>query len=162
MTGTSVQRLIFRHIWVYAHICPLSTKSTNPICGGLPALPPDAGKFGLLLSRNVHTIVRRLIQSNSFSVRTRPDLSISVLTSHKTAKNLCERDALPTELYPQRTSKLSRRWHFHQSIFCNVELRRRPSLGIWIRFVSQLKADSSGTSGSRWLEANQSRLKRVD
>src|ERR1700736_6494168 len=92
----------------------------------------------------------------------RPHLSISVLTSHKPQKifaneTLCQLSYIPEE---------HRNYHgggiFHQSIFCNVELRGRPSLGIWIRFVSQLKADSSGTSGSRWLEANQSRLKRVD
>jgi len=28
-------------------------------------------------------------------------LSIEGLTSHRTPKNLCERDALPTELYPR-------------------------------------------------------------
>ena len=32
---------------------------------------------------------------------TRRVLSTLGLTSHKTAKNLCERDALPTELYPR-------------------------------------------------------------
>src|SRR2546423_4880887 len=35
-----------------------------------------------------------------FSVRTRPAKSVRVRAGHKTAKNLCERDALPTELYP--------------------------------------------------------------
>ena len=34
---------------------------------------------------------------------TRRDLSTPGLTSHKTPKNLCERDALPAELYPRNS-----------------------------------------------------------
>ena len=63
-------------------------------------MPPWRWKFGLLLSRSVHTVVRIVGSALSFSVRTCPAVSIRVGTSHKTAKNLCERDALSTELYP--------------------------------------------------------------
>ena len=36
-------------------------------------------------------------------------VSTEGLTSHRTPKNLCERDALPTELYPPMAWKLGRR-----------------------------------------------------
>ena len=67
-------------------------------------MPPWRWKFGLLLSKNVHTVVRIVGSALSFSDRTCPVVSVTVGTSHKTAKNLCERDALPTELYPQSLS----------------------------------------------------------
>ena len=36
-------------------------------------------------------------------------VSTEGLTSHRTPKKLCERDALPTELYPTMACKLARR-----------------------------------------------------
>jgi hypothetical protein len=65
-------------------------------CPGRPTrFAPRRWKFGLLLSRNVHTpsefSARRIIRRG----HTGRDLSTSGLTSHKTPKNLCKRDALP-------------------------------------------------------------------
>jgi hypothetical protein len=75
------------------------TKATGTCDKVHPNLPPWRWKIGLLLSSNVHTVVRDYGGGNSFSVRTCAPLSSTGLTSHKTVKNLCERDALPTELY---------------------------------------------------------------
>src|SRR5438105_1645294 len=74
--------------------------------GGPPVLPPWHWKFSVLPSRNVHTIVRSYGTGISFSVRVCPSESRPVGISHKTAKNLCERDALPTELYPRNRRKI--------------------------------------------------------
>ena len=45
-------------------------------------------------------------------------VSIEGLTSHRTPKNLCERDALPTELYPRNVFA-------RQSLTCEFRIRIR-------------------------------------
>src|SRR5579864_1575680 len=69
---------------------------------GPAVLPPWRWKVGLLLSKHGHNVVETSGSGNSFSVRTCSALSTTGLTSHRIAKNLCERDALSTELYPRK------------------------------------------------------------
>jgi hypothetical protein len=68
-----------------------------------PILPPWRCNFSRFLTTLVHTsgelnhwrFIRR--------VQTSRVPSTLDLTSHKNPKNLCERDALPTELYPRNS-----------------------------------------------------------
>jgi hypothetical protein len=77
-------------------------RMTNP--GRPTRFAPWQWKFGLFVSRPGQIVVRFRDSGNSFSVHTCPALSRTGLTSHRSAKNLCERDALPTELYPRSLS----------------------------------------------------------
>jgi hypothetical protein len=69
-------------------------RAVHPFC------PPWRWKLGLLQSSNVQAIVRIGRIVTSFSVSACPAVSVKVGAGHKTGKSLCERRALPTELYP--------------------------------------------------------------
>ena len=61
-------------------------------------------------------------------------VSIEGLTSHRTSKNLCERDALPTELYPQRWPATYHEEQIHLPsemtvVICPSDLMRNAVLG---------------------------------
>ena len=68
-----------------------------------PFCPPDGWKISrLVFGKSPHSCANLIRPDFLFSDQTGRTVSKHALTSLEDCKNLCERRALPTELYPQK------------------------------------------------------------
>lgn len=90
-----------------------SLRLAFPTASSPPVLPPLAQKIQAISDRGSPHFRGNLAPENFFSVPGCRDLSIDVPQSRNSAKNLCERRALPTELYPRRCGRHANRTAAH-------------------------------------------------